>query len=204
VSRRLVLALAACALAAAAFADVSPSPWPRRPRPAASRKILKTETDPASATGDGKVTVVDDAGKKTEFPVNAATRVMRDGKKVSFDTALIGDLVVLAKFDPKTKTLSVLELRSGTDKPAAAAPPSGRVLGEVAFADALKGELSVKLGAGRTRTFGIGEKTKIVREAEGKPAAEADFATVKVGDSVEVLSGDGKTADEIRVRAASR
>jgi hypothetical protein len=190
VSRRLVLAFAAAAFAVSAFAG-------------STEKILKTETPADAAPGESRLTVVDTAGKTREFSVNGSTRVMRDGKKTTFDTALLGDLVVRAKFDPKTKTLSVLELKSsGMVKSAAAAP--GPVTGEAAFVDAIKGELSVKLGPGRALSFTIGETTKVLRETAGKPDAEVGFETVTVGDSVEVRSRDGKTADEIRVRPAAR
>jgi hypothetical protein len=110
VSRGLALALALAAFAVPARAGSS------------VRKVLKTETAQNSATGDGTLTVVDGAGKKTEFSVNGATKVMRDGKKTTFDTALIGDLVIRAKFDPKTKKLSILELKSSAEPAAKTGP----------------------------------------------------------------------------------
>ncbi len=201
-NRRAALALAA-ALAAPAFAAAAPAAPAREP-PGPSGKILRTEASDDAASGGGTLTVVDKAGKTTEYSVNGATRVMRDGKKIPFDTALIGDLVVRAKYDPKTKTLSVLELKSsGTPKPAAAPAPAS-VSGEVAFADAIAGRISVRLGPGLTREFAVGEGTKVVREVSGKTPLEAGFETVAVGDSVEVRSRDGKNADSIRVRAPAR
>ena len=162
----------------------------------------------APESGAGSLTIVDKAGQTASYSVLGTTRVTRDGKDVKFDTALIGDLVVRAKFDPKTKTLTVLDLKSsGIVKPAkkAAAPAApANVSGEVAFADAIKGLLSVRSGKDATREFSVAETTKVLRETAGKPAQEVGFETVAVGELVEVSSRDGKTADEIRVRPAAR
>ncbi len=62
----------------------------------------------------------------------------------------------------------------------------------------------MRLGPGRTRDFAVTDATKVLRvKAEGA-TQEIGFENVAVGDSVEVHSADGKTADSIRVRPAAR
>ena len=166
-------------------------------------------SDPFSEGAAGSLTIVDKAGETEQYSVLGTTRVTRDGKDVKFDTTLIGDLVVRATFDPKTKTLTLLDLKSsGTAKPVrkAAAKPAApaTVSGEVAFADAIKGTLSVRTGKSATRDFAVVQTTKVRRKAADKPAQEIGFENVSVGDVVEVRSRDGKTADRIVVRAPAR
>lgn len=95
------------------------------------------------------------------------------------------------------------KLKSGL-KAAPAALPAKVVKGEVALTDAIKGILSVRVGKGALREFSVGDATKILACAEGKPETEAAFETVSVGDAVEVRSADGRLADEIRVRPGAR
>lgn len=170
-----------------------------------SGTVLSAEVGTGSQAGENRLVVVDKAGQTSSFSVDGLTRVTRDGKDIKFDTTLIGDLVVRARYNPKTKILTVLDLKSsGAAKPATKASAPASVSGEVAFADAIKGELSVRTGKGATRGFAVAETTKVLRETAGKPSLEVGFETVAVGDSVEVFSRDGKTADQIRVRPAAR
>ena len=191
--------------AAALFALLAVAP--ARAATRVSGTVLTADISPED--GAGNLVIVDKGGRTSSYGVAGTTHVTRDGKEVKFDNALIGDMVVRAKYDPKTKVLTVLDLKSsGTEKSAkkaasAKAEPSN-VTGEVAFADAIKGALSVRLGAGRTRDFAVTDATKVLRvKAEGQ-MQEIGFENVAVGDSVEVHSTDGKTADSILVRPAAK
>jgi hypothetical protein len=199
---------AAAATLAALLATGASARAADAPKAQVSGTVLTAEiaADPfAGGTGAGSLVIVDKAGQTSEYSVLGTTRVTRDGKKIKFDATLVGDLVVRAKYDPKSKTLTVLDLKSsGVIKAAAKTAAPAPVRGEVAFADAIKGELSVRTGKGATREFSVGETTKVLRETAGKPPLEVGFETVAVGDAVEVFSRDGKTADQIRVRPASR
>lgn len=198
--------------AAALFAALTLAAASARAATRVSGTVLTAEVASDPQAGAGSLVIVDKGGRTAQYAVLGTTRVTRDGKDVKFDNALIGDLVVRAKYDPKTKTLTVLDLKSsGVVKPAkkdAAAPAQAAgpatVDGEVAFADAIKGALSVRLAPGRTRDFAVTEATKVLREKSEAPAQEIGFENVSVGDSVEVRSADGKTADSIRVRPAAR
>jgi hypothetical protein len=168
-------------------------------------KVLTAEVSP-DQNGAGDLVIVDKGGRTSRYEVEGKTRVTRDGKPVPFEETLVGDMVLRAKYDPKSKVLTVLDLKSsGVEKPAktAAKPEAAYVTGEVAFTDAIKGTLSVRQGPGRTRDFAVTDATKVLRvKAEG--AQEIAFETVAVGELVEVRSADGKTADSIRVRPAAK
>ena len=211
-NRPAAAAFAALLTAGAAFARAAGTPETR-----ASGTVLTAEvaSDPFAdnVSGAGSMVIVDPAGHTANYSVVGTTRLTRDGKKITFDTTLVGDLVVRAEFDPNTKTLTVLELKTpGTAAPAKkAVRPAAKkaaataiVSGEVAFADAIKGELSVRLGKGRTRKFAVAETTTVLRKTADEPAREVAFETVAVGDVVEVRSRDGKVADQIRIRAGAR
>jgi hypothetical protein len=220
---RLVVAALVGLLSPAAHSAQTPPPAQAADAPAPSETrdsgtILTAEVanDPFAdnVSGAGSLVIVNKTGRSESFSVVGTTRLTRDGKAIVFDdkTALIGDLVVLAKFDPKTKVLTVLDLKSAPppipwNQPAATAakaPAKGTVSGEVAYADAIKGLLSVKTGKGRTKKFAVADTTTVLRESADGSAREIGFETVMVGDSVDVRSRDGKTADQIRVRPAAR
>jgi len=194
---------AAAALIALLAAAVAPALGATR----VAGKVLTAEVAPDSENGAGDLVIVDKGGRTARYEVADTTRVTRDGKPATFDSALVGDMVVRAKYDPKTKVLTVLDLKSsGEAKPAKspAKPEAAYVTGEVAFADAIKGTLSVRQGPGRTRDFIVTEATKVLRvKAEGQ-TQEIGFENVSVGDPVEVRSTDGKNADSIRVRPAAK
>lgn len=154
---------------------------------------------------DGRVTIFDKADHTEEFKVTSKTKVTLDGKPAKFQkAAAIGALVLKALYDPSTKELAALDLKS-VPKPAADADDlklPGTVHGEVANTDVLKGVVSVRSADKTVREYIVPETAKILREAEGKPAADILIEAIKVGDAVEVLSADGKTALEIHVRDA--
>ncbi|MFI5349895.1 MAG: hypothetical protein ACHQ2Z_10145 [Elusimicrobiota bacterium] len=169
-----------------------------------------------NVSGAGSLVVADKAGRTESYSVLGTTRLTRDGKPIVFDSTLVGNMVVKAVYDPRTKLLTVLELKSApppiswtdsskstatkTAKPAA----PGTFSGEVAFADAINGLLSVRSGKGRTQKFAVVDTTTVLRETADGPAQEVGFETVAVGDIVVVRSRDGKTADQIRVRPAAK
>ena len=203
----------------AAFAPAARAAAATETRDSGTVLTAEVADDPWGGGGAaGSLVIVDKAGDTAGYSVLGTTRVTRDGKDTKFDTSLVGNLVVRAMFDPATKTLTVLDLKSPAAvkaskkvplkaakavKPAMAAKPV-LVTGEVAFADAIKGELSVRAGKDRTLKFAVVETTTVLLETPGKPAQEIGFDTVAVGEAVEVRSHDGKTADQIRVHAAAR
>jgi hypothetical protein len=171
-------------------------------------KVLTAEITPDAGNGSGKLVIVDKGGRTSRYGIDGATHVTKDGKPAAFEETLVGDMVVRAKYDPKTKVLTLLDLKSTTEskpaKAAAAKPAAAYVTGEVAFADALKGMISVRQGPGKTRDFAVTDATKVLRvKAEGA-TQEIGLENVAVGDLVEVRSTDGKTADSVRVRPAAK
>lgn len=171
-------------------------------------KVLKAQSKIApSADGpafrEGRVTILDKADHVEEFKATPRTKVSLDGKPAKFQKAAApGAIVLKALYDPKTKELASLDLKSGpkpdADDPAAA----DTTRGEVANTDVLKGVLTVRTGRQAIREFTVPETARIVREAEGKPGEAIPFEALQVGDAVEVHSADGKAAVEIHVRAA--
>lgn len=196
-------------LAAAAFAvlaALSASAAPSR----TAGKVLKAQSNIApSADGpvfrEGRLTVLDKADHVEEFKATKRTKVTLDGKPAKFQKAAVpGALVLKALYDPKTKELSSLDLKSGP-KPDADDPKTAEtVRGEIANTDVLKGVLTVRTGRQAISEFTVPETAKIVREAEGKPGTAVPFEALQVGDAVEVFSAEGKTAVEIHARAAAR
>lgn len=196
-------------LTAAAFAllvALSASAAPMR----TAGKVLKAQSKIAPSPDgpvfhEGRVTILDKADHVEEFKATKRTKVTLDGKPAKFQKAAVpGALVLKALYDPKTKELASLDLKSGP-KPDADDPKAAEtVRGEVANTDVIKGVLTVRTGRQAISEFTVPETAKIVREAEGKPGAAVPFEALQVGDAVEVFSADGKTAVEIHARAAAR
>lgn len=167
-------------------------------------KVVKTSSK-ISPGGDGKpvfregrLTMTDKADREEELKATAKTKITLDGKPAQFRAAQPGTIIVRAQYDPNTKELSALDLKSAPrpESPSAEAP--GVVTGEVADTDVIKGRLSVRLGPQNVREYAVGELTEVVG-ADGKSVA---FETLKVGDPVEVDSKDGKSAAVVRARPA--
>lgn len=171
-------------------------------------KVVKAQSKIAPSSDgpvfrEGRVTILDKAEHVEEFKATPRTKVTLDGKPAKFPKAAVtGAIVLKALYDPATKELASLDLKSGprpdADDPKSAEP----VRGEVANTDVLKGALTLRVGRQAIREFAVPETAKILREAEGKPAAAIPFEALQVGDAVEVFSADGKTALEIHARAA--
>jgi hypothetical protein len=202
--------IGAAAALAAILAGASPSRAADAPAALVKGRVLTAEVadDPWGGPGAaGSLVIADKAGQTAEYSVDGTTRVTRDGKKIKFDKTLVGDAVVRATYDPQTKVLTLLDLQSPSGEKAAkkaAKAEAAFVTGEVAFADAIKGTLSVRQGSGKTRDFAVSDATKVLRsKAEGQ-AQEIGFESVSIGDPVEVRSRDGKTADTIRIRPAAK
>lgn len=205
------LALLLCAALPAAAALAAPVPSVSRAR--ASGRVLKAEVKWAKGKNgpvlsEGRITVADDAGRLEQFQITRATKVTCDGVKVpAFEKAAVPgqcDRATSVVYDPKTKKVFTLELKTPVKADADEAKTWPAVSGEVASTDVLAGKISVRLGGGAMMDFAVGEGTKILREAEGKPAQPIPLEAVQVGDRVEVRSADWKTADELHVRAPAR
>ena len=79
---------------------------------------------------------------------------------------------------------------------------SGAVAGEIAHTDVLKGVVSVRAADKSVREFIVPDAARISRQADERPASDVPLEALQVGDTVEVISTDGRTAAEIRARAA--
>ncbi len=147
---------------------------------------------------EGRLTMTDKADRTEELKATPRTKITLDGLPAKFKTATPGTIVVRALYDPDTKELSKLDLKSAPrlEAPAAAAP--GVVTGEVANTDLLKGTLSVRTGPKNSREFAVTERTAII----GKNGQSLAFESIKIGDAVEVNSNDGNTAADVRVISA--
>lgn len=170
----------------------------------ASTKLAPSPDGPVFR--EGRVTVLDKADHVEEFKATPATKVTLDGKPAKFQkAAAIGALVLKALYDPATKELASLDLKSvPMPKPDAddAAAGAGPVRGEVAITDVFKGVLTVRSADKTMREFTVPASARIVREAEGRPAQPVGLESLGVGDAVEVFSADGKSADEVHARPA--
>lgn len=159
-----------------------------------SGKVLKSQSKIAPSSGgpvfrEGRLTIAGKAGDE-EYKATPRTKVTLDGKPAKFAKAAVAGATALkALYDPATKELASLDLKSGP------------FAGEVANTDILTGALSVRAADKSLREFVVPENAKIRREDDGK-AAEIPFEALQVGDAVEVYSADGRTAVEIRARAA--
>lgn len=180
------------------------------PKSALSRtagKIIKAQSKLAPGSDgpsfrEGRVTIFDKADHTEEFKATTRTKVTLDGKPAKFQkAAVIGALVLKALYDPNTKELASLDLKSGPKPDLDDSQLPGTAQGEVTNTDVIKGILSIRSADKSTREYSVPDATKIVREAEGKPGEIIQIESLHVGDSVEVQSADGKTATEIHVSA---
>lgn len=205
-SRLLAAVFAAAALSAAA-AD-APKPKAKAELARTAGKVLKAQARiKPSSDGpifhEGRLTILDKADHTEEFKVTPRTKVTLDGKPAKFQKAAApGALVLKALFDPATKELSSLDLKSGPKPDKDDSSVAEAVRGEIANTDVLKGVLSVRTAAKTVAEFVVPDSAKIRREAEGKLGEAVPLEALQVGDSVEVYSADGKTAVEIHARAA--
>ncbi|MDE2512055.1 MAG: hypothetical protein KGL74_13105 [Elusimicrobia bacterium] len=198
-------ALAFVLAAAPAAAAPKSKPAPKAPSSRTSGRIIKTDAE--KGTANGRITVADDAGHIEQFRLDRRTRATCDGKKSAWLKAAVPDACDHAAkivYNPATKRVSILELKTAAKKDADDSKTRPNVSGEIALTDVLAGTLSVRLGGGSTVDFKVGDATKIVAETEGQPPTPVAFESLKVGDRVEVHSKDWKTADEIHVRSAPR
>jgi hypothetical protein len=147
---------------------------------------------------EGRLTMADKADRSEELKANPKTKVTLDGKPSTFKAATPGTLIVRALYDPNTKVLTVLDLKSVPREPSPAAEQPGTVTGEVANTDVLKGTVSVRLGPQSNREYAVSEQTTVV----GPDGKALSFEAIKIGDAVEVESKDGKSASVVRIRLA--
>lgn len=183
-----LLGAAACALLALSSAAAAPKTLAGKVAKSSSR--IAPGADGRAAFRDGRVTITDKAGNAEELKADPRTKVTLDGKPAQFKAAVPGTIVLRARFDPATKVLASLDLKSG---PRDEAP--GRETGELAGTDVLKGTLSVRIGPNSTRDYTVTETTTF----EGRDGKPLPFEALKPGDAVEVNSRDGKSAAEVRV-----
>ena len=178
-------------------------------------KILQAQSKLSpSADGpkfrEGRVTIFDKAEHSEEFKVTPKTKVTLDGKPAKFqNSSSVGTLVIRALYDPNTKELSSIDLKAAPKTGGDASKTDGddskfggSLAGEIANTDIVKGVVSVRTAAKTVREYSVTDVTKIRRELEGTPGEDIALESVKIGESVEVHSMDGKTASELHVRAA--
>ena len=192
---------AACVLLtlSSAAAEAKPKAQPTR----LAGKVVKSSSKIApGADGpvfrEGRLTMTDKADRVEELKATPRTKVTLDGKPAQFKAATPGTIVLRALYDPNTKELAALDLKSvpRQEPPAAEAP--GLTTGEVANTDVFKNTLSVRSGPQEVREFTLNDQTAI----EGKDGKPLALEMIKIGDAVEVDSRDGKTAAAVHVRLA--
>lgn len=197
---RLLAAAAGTLLAlSSAAADAKPKSLPTR----AAGKVVKSSYKIApSPEGpvfrEGRLTMADKAGREENLKAGPRTKVTLDGKPSKFSAAAPGTIVLRALYDPNTKELSALDLKSVPRPEAPVEEAPGAVTGEVANTDVLKGALSIRTGPQSVREYEVTDQTLII----GKNGAALAFEALKIGDAVEVNSRDGKSAAEVRVLLA--
>lgn len=156
-----------------------------------SAKISPSSTGPVFR--EGRLTMTGKGDETEELKATPQTKITLDGKPAKFKAATPGTLVLRAMYDPATKEIYALDLKSGPRETAA-----GVFTGEVAGTDVLRDTLSLRTGPHSEREFTVtGDTTLLGRD--GKPLA---FEAIKVGDAVEVTSRDGKSAHEVRALPA--
>lgn len=199
---------AALAVLVPLTAAAAGAPKPKAELSRTAGKIIKAQAKLSPSPDgpvfhEGRVTIFDKADHTEEFKATPRTKVTLDGKPAKFQkAAVIGAIALKALYDPNTKELAVLDLKSGPRPDADDPAGSGVVLGEVAGTDVFKNVLTVRSADRTVHEFVVPEKARVVREAEGRPAEPIGLEKLMVGDAVEVHSADGKSADEIHARAA--
>lgn len=139
---------------------------------------------------EGRLTMTGKGDLTEELKATPRTKITFDGKPAKFKAAVPGSLVLRAMYDPDTKEIYALDLKSG---PSDSAP--GVLTGEVAGTDVFRGTLSLRTGPHAEREFIVTEASAISGR-DGKPLG---LDALKVGDAVEVTSRDGKHATAVRV-----
>lgn len=205
---RLAAALAVLVSLTASAASAADAPKPKAALARIAGKILKAQSKLAPGSDgpefrEGRVTIFDKADHTEEYKVTPKTKVTLDGKPAKFQkAAAIGALVLKGLYDPNTKVLATLDLKSGPKLDADDSQLAGTVHGEITNTDVIKGLLSLRAADKSMRHFVVPETAKIRREAAGKPLEDVQIEALQVGDAVEVHSADGRTALEIHARAA--
>ena len=203
--------LTAASLAVLLSLSAAAADAPKNAKPILSRtagKIIQAQSKLAPSPDgpvfrEGRVTIFDKADHTEEFKVTPKTKVTLDGKPGKFqNSSSIGTLVLRAVYDPNTKELTSIDLKSVPKTDNDDSKFGGTMRGEVANTDIVKGVISVRTAAKVVREYSVSDVTKIRREAEGTPGSDITLDAVQVGESAEIHSSDGKTASEIHVRAA--
>ncbi len=193
----------AAAFVLLALTSAAAEPKPKAEPTRLSGKVVKTSSKISpGADGplfrEGKLTMTDKADRVSELKATPKTKITLDGKPAQFKAALPGTVILRALYDPNTKELSALDLKSGPRPEAPIDEAPGLVIGEVANTDVLKGTLSVRTGPQSVRELAVTDQTEIV----GKDGKAVAFETLKIGDAVEADSKDGKSAAVVRLRLA--
>ena len=205
-SRMIAVSLAVLFALSASAADAPKSS--KAPLSRTAGKILQAQSKLAPGSDgpkfrEGRVTIFDKAEHTEEFKVTTKTKVTLDGKAAKFqNSSSVGTLVLKALYDPNTKELASIDLKSVPKTDVDDTKFGGTMNGEVANTDIVKGVISVRSAKKAVREYSVTDLTKIRREVEGTPGTDIAFEAVQVGEGVEVHSMDGKTASEIHVRAA--
>jgi hypothetical protein len=153
---------------------------------------------------DGHITVYDNAGHTEHFATSKTTKITRNGKPATLKSLVVGDRAARLMYDPTTKVVVSLIALSAVKRNVVKADEfseKGRaiVTGEIANTDIIQNKISVRLGGGSTVDFKVSDATKIILETPGADTASIGFEKLTVGQRVEILSKDWKTADEIHV-----
>ena len=194
-----LLGAAACVLLtlSTAAAETKPKVQPTR----LAGKVVKSSSKIApGADGpvfrEGRLSMIDKNDRPEELKATPRTKVTLDGKPSQFKAALPGTVILRALYDPNTKELLALDLKSVPRPEAPIGEAPGVAWGEIADTDVLKGRLSVRTGPQSVREYALTDQTSILSKDGAPIAAEA----LKIGDAVEVDSKDGKAASTVHVR----
>jgi len=149
----------------------------------------------------GRVTIVDKAEKTEELKAVPRTKVTLDGKPAKFQKAAAAGMIVLkALYDPATKELASLDLKSPPSRPKAENEAEA-VRGEIAGTDIVRNVLTLRVDRQKVMDFIVADGTTIKREIPGKLPEPVALESLQVGDAVELYTADGRTALTILARA---
>lgn len=148
---------------------------------------------------EGKLTITLKDGTALELKVTPKSKVTLDGKPAKYQKAAAPGAVVLrALYEPATKVLTSIDLKSGP-RPKREDDAAGPVTGEIAATDIVANTVSVRT-ASATVTFSVPESAALKREGAGGVYETVGLDALRVGDTVSVESADGKTATSVSAR----
>jgi hypothetical protein len=115
------------ALAASAASEAPAAKATSRTSGRVLKSMVRAEPGPKGPViAEGRLIILDKAGHTEEFKILPSTKVTLDGKTAAYEKAAVPDAIAAkVVYDPQTKVVETLELKSAP-KPKTGAKPAAR------------------------------------------------------------------------------